>query len=405
MFEEWERRYEAIHPPDLSKKSILYAYNLCLDKIKYIDGTSWIPLHRTPAFLKTMDDVYGALLHCMRNGVGHEMAFSDEVLAREIESLGFAEKRLGGQVGIMANLAVMFNAEAVIYPSFVSEEISQLLDPRILVPQNGRLVPVRESRFARNLPHYIFEFKRGMQTNGIDVPTDNRFIASFITESMEYSNDFEEMLSSLAHRTQYSMISGFHLISSTLGKRIVRERIAKIRDHMEILKQNGNHRIHCEMGAMDSGIISNLNKVLPLTDSVGLNETELISLACHYGKETKNNICSLFDAMVFLKDRFCLRRIHMHALGYYICLTQNPHHERDALLLASLAAASRAQHGEIHNISQLEDSKRIPISPQGMHDLTILSQYIGSKDLREEGIEGDVVCIPTSRADPFAVHL
>lgn len=212
MSKEWEKKYKNANPPDLSNRTILFAYNLCLDKIKYVQDTSWIAYQPyLPTRLDRMNDVFAGLLFCMGKGMAHELTFSDEGVKAEMERLIFDEVRLGGQVGIMANYACLLGARSIIYPHRISPEIKERLDTRILVPQKGRLVPVREIPTQEASTHYIFEFREGTEAHGIKAPRNNRFIASSAFDTLDFDSDFEEMLLHLT--PNYSVISGFHLIA------------------------------------------------------------------------------------------------------------------------------------------------------------------------------------------------
>jgi ADP-dependent phosphofructokinase/glucokinase len=394
---EWEKRYEGTITPNLAGKRILFAYNSCVDKILHVRDTSWIvPRQPMPSRLDSMSDVSAALHFCMTNGVGHELIFQDMALRRHLEGFRFDEVRLGGQASIMAFMADICGAIPILYPGNVSGEMSELLPESTLVPQDGSLVSARGMRTHESMPHYVFEFERGLKVGGTRVMRDNRFIASIVPPDLEFDEGFVDMLPVLAREAQCSVISGFHLIAPRYRNATYRDHVEGIASHMRILKGDTKNKIHCEMASIGiEGLQYFRDMILPLASSIGANERELAFLAECMGKKIGTGIVDLYEGMVFLQERFRVKRIHVHNLGYYLCLTEHPERERAKLLFSSLAAAAKARLGEIRHISDIEQSREVPISEKGLGELKILARHLGSREILREGIYENLVCIPT----------
>jgi len=394
---EWEKRYEGTIAPNLAGKRILFAYNSCVDKILHVRDTSWIvPRQSMPSRLESMSDVSAALHFCMTRGVGHELIFQDMALREEMEKLRFDEVRLGGQASIMALMADVCGAIPILYPGNISGDMSRLLPESTLVPQDDSLVSVRGMRAHESMPHYIFEFERGLKVGGTRVVRDNRFIASMVPPDLEFDEGFVDMLPVLAREVQCSVISGFHLIAPRYRNATHRNHVEEIASHMRILKDDTKNKIHCEMASMgDEGLRYFGDMILPLASSIGANERELAFLAECMGKKIGTGIVDLYEGMVFLQERCRVKRIHVHNLGYYLCLTEHPERERAKLLFSSLAAAAKARLGEIRHISDIEQSRGIPVSEKGLEEMKILARHLGSKEILREGIYENLVCIPT----------
>ena len=99
-----------------------------------------------------------------------------------------------------------------------------------------------------------------------------------------------------------------------------------------------------------------------------------------------------------------LNRIHLHDLGYYLCLQQKgfvpPKQTRAGLLLAATLAAARSLTGRIDDKADIKEGLGVDLSPRGLSRLQALAAHLeADQGFLTEGIASygpyDLVFIPT----------
>ena len=130
-------------------------------------------------------------------------------------------------------------------------------------------------------------------------------------------------------------------------------------------------------------------------------------------RKEENGIMSLYQGAVQLLKDLSLERVHVHSLGFYICILAKGHpltlkEHRDSLLFSSTLAAAKALNGNIENLVEAEAGLEVPVSSKGIEDLENFKLYCTGRKLctPEEfeygylyGPDHDAVLIPSKVVD------
>jgi len=142
------------------------------------------------------------------------------------------------------------------------------------------------------------------------------------------------------------------------------------------------------------------NNILPIVDSIGVNEQELMlfsSIDRDYKEliDQKNTSISLFQLLYELFLQYPNLRIHLHYLGYFLVISPVMKNEeakraRKALIMSSFFAASKAKKGVTESFEDIYDIE-LSLSSKGFQELKKLHSYLESKfevigNLYETGI-------------------
>jgi ADP-dependent phosphofructokinase/glucokinase len=100
----------------------------------------------------------------------------------------------------------------------------------------------------------------------------------------------------------------------------------------------------------------------------------------------ENAIVSLFEGAVKLLKELELERVHIHSLGFYICVVAKDCpvsvlDHRKALLFASTTAAAQALQGEIVSLESTALGLDVPVSEKGYGDLERLKDHLVSSGM------------------------
>jgi ADP-dependent phosphofructokinase/glucokinase len=298
--------------------NILCAYNANIDAIYRVDGlkiSSFAQsygeeisarLQNPPGSISSIPDFFAGLFYCMQKGVGAEWMIRDPEVFKWLRS-NFLEGsflRMGGNMGIMANVLSELGASVVIpnIPNPSPLQMSFFSDRAIFVPYEGKLQrssdihQSKPSGDSQELIHFVFDFKRGdsflLLGKQMSVPRENRFIATYDSLNFELYIDegFSKYALSNISEMDGVLIAGYHLLRETypdgsgyeekLGRSLGQLRAWKAR--------NSKLHVHVELGHFFSaGIASDVfSGLAPIADSIGMNEDELAMLADMYGIDT-----------------------------------------------------------------------------------------------------------------------
>lgn len=103
-------------------------------------------------------------------------------------------------------------------------------------------------------------------------------------------------------------------------------------------------------------------------------------------RKEEYGITSLYHGAVQLLKDLSLERVHVHSLGYYICVLAKGHpltlkEHRDALLFSSTLAAAKALTGDIESFESAAAGLEVPVSDKGIEDLENFKVYCVGKKL------------------------
>ena len=457
--EEWEQRHkEAFYD---AKETLPYldgmfvAYNSNIDAIKHLteeDLSKLIGLfdeaevqERVAVYPREIAeplDFVARLLISMREGKAAEVpAYTADTHEWLKEHLGFDYARMGGQAGIISNLLARLELKKVVaYVPWLSEEQAEyfaatgnLLHPTV---ENGKVLlkPPREA-FKPGIGskvNWIFEYSKDLKVtcagSTFKVPRDNRLIISSRPKWLRLDMDKQiyEHLDSLLP-VDGAMLSGYQMIKeeyedgSTYKDYV--ENSVKVIEKLKSL--NPELRIHVELTSIQNRLIRKaiLTEIVARhVHSLGLDTVEVANALNVLGyeelsysviKKGENGIMSLYQGAVQLMKDLDLERVHVHSLGFYICILAKGHpltlkEHRDALLFSSVLAAAQALNGKIENLTEAEAGLDVPVSATGVEDLENFQLYCTGRKLCSSdefeygyiyGPDHDAVLIPSKVVD------
>ena len=184
---------------------------------------------------------------------------------------------------------------------------------------------------------------------------------------------------------------------------------------------NPELRIHVELTSIQNMVIRKtiLTEIVAKhVHSLGLDTMEIANALNVLGHEELSysvimkeeyGITSIYQGAVQLLKDLSLERVHVHSLGFYICILVKDHlltlkEHRDFLLFSSTLAAAKVIRGNIGNFMEAEVGLKVPISSDGIEGLENFKIYcVGRKLCTLEEFESgylygpdhDAVIIPT----------
>ena len=219
--------------------------------------------------------------------------------------------------------------------------------------------------------NWILEYSKDLQVscNGRNfmVPRDNRLIISSRPKWLRLDMDKEvyEQLDSI-FPIDGAMLSGYQMIKEEYEDgSTYEEHVARSVQVIEKLKSlNPELRIHVELTSIQNRVIRKaiLTEIVAKhVHSLGLDTVEVANALNVLGHEElsysvirkeENGIISLYQGAVQLLKDLSLERVHVHSLGFYICILAKGHpltlkEHRDSLLFSSTLAAAKAIRGNI----------------------------------------------------------
>ncbi|MDI3474833.1 MAG: ADP-dependent phosphofructokinase/glucokinase [Thermococcaceae archaeon] len=408
----WEELYSSafkkVRDNIASVGRVLLAYNTNIDAIKYLDGRDLeervnkegfenvLPYsEELPERITSVPELLGSILWSIRRGKAAELFVESCSTRFYMKRWGWDELRMGGQVGIMANLLGGVYGVPVIahVPQLSKLQAGLFKDGPIYVPklEGGKLKLVHPSEFSgdeESCIHYIYEFPRGFRVLDFEAPRENRFIgaADDYNTNLFIRDEFKSNFEGLADSSELAIISGLQ----ALTEENYREPFETIRAHLEVLEEKGIPA-HLEFAfTPDETVRREILGLLGKFWSVGLNEVELASIMDVIGEKALAekllandpvDPIAVTEAMLKLAEKTGVRRIHFHTYGYYLALTDyKGEFVRDALLFAALAAAAKAKLGDVRSIDDVVRAMDVPVNEKAAAVEGALVKEYGMKD-------------------------
>ncbi|MFA4647534.1 ADP-specific glucokinase [Pyrococcus kukulkanii] len=405
---EWEGLYKGAIEKAIKSvpkvKGVLLGYNTNIDAIKYLNskdlekriekaGKEEVLKYseELPEKITSIPQLLGSILWSIRRGKAAELFVESCPVRFYMKRWGWDELRMGGQVGIMANLLGGVYGVPVIahVPQISRLQASLFLDGPIYVPkvEDGKVKLVHPRKFQgdeESCIHFIYEFPRGFKVFEFEAPRENRFIgaADDYNTTLFIRDEFKEGFRDIVKNVQLAIISGLQ----ALTKETYGEPMETIKAHLEILNEK-NIPAHLEFAfTPDELVRKEIIKILGKFHSVGLNEVELSSIMEVMGeKELAEKLLAhdpvdpiaVTEAMLKLAKETGVKRIHFHTYGYYLALTEyKGEHVRDALLFAALAAAAKAMKGNITSLGEIKEALSVPVNERaGQVEEVLIKEY------------------------------
>lgn len=457
--QEWEQRHiDAFYSV---KEAIPYldgmfvAYNSNIDAIKHLTEADISRLtglfneaeiqeriEEYPREIKDPLDFMARLIISMREGKAAEIPTHTSDIHEWLKKhLGFDYARMGGQAGIISNeLANLGLRKVVAYVPWLSKEQTEyfvdadnLWHPKV---EDGKVV-LRHPKeaFKPNMEskvNWILEYSRGLEVNcnrrSFTVQRDNRLIISSRPRWLRLDMDREvyDQLGVISP-IDGAMLSGYQIMKEeyedgSTYKQYV-EHSVQVIEKLKFL--NPELRIHVELTSIQNRVIRKAilaDIVAKHVHSLGLDTVEVANALNVLGheelsyaviKKEENGITSLYQGAVQLLKDLSLERVHVHSLGFYICILAKGQplslkDHRDVLLFSSTIAAAKAFTGAVGNLNDAEIGLKVPISSSGIKGLEEFKAYCVSRKLctAEEfdygylyGPDHDAVLIPSKIAE------
>jgi ADP-dependent phosphofructokinase/glucokinase len=345
---------------------------------------------------------------------------------------------MGGQAGIISNFLANIDIKNIVtYVPWLSKEQAEYFtnSKNLLYPvvENSKLT-FKHPINAYN-PEYepkvnwIMEFSKGLEVQYGEeefvVPRDDRLILSSRPTwlRIDMSKELYEQLPELGKNVDGAILSGYQMIKENYEDgSTYHDYVKKSVDAIKRLKDgNPDIRIHVEFTSIqDKFIRERILKdiVSQHVHSLGLDTIEVANalnvldyeeLAYAVINKTEKGISALYEGAVRLLYELELERVHVHSLGYFICVVKNTHpvdieDHRNALLFASTASAAKAKIGNIKSVDDIKTGLETPVSDKGYNHLQELAKYLEKEGicLTKECEKGyirtpyhDVIIIPT----------
>jgi ADP-dependent phosphofructokinase/glucokinase len=331
--------------------NVLCGYNVNIDSIYRISGAEVSELLETfeeteilkkieklPEKILSKSDFVAGLAYCMKNGCGAEWLVLEQSVFEFLKNRYFEKSlvRMGGNAGIMANALSQLGVSRVI-PNIAMPSKIQLS----LFSGNAIYFPASEENCAEKNDftenkyvvssiqdpiHFVFDFSRGdtflLCGTEVLVPRENRFIATsdHLNLRLYVNPAFEKYALEHACELDGAIISGFHLLLESYPdgsnyKTILEERLYQIKRWKG---ENEKLQIHLELGHFASKKIaaSVFQEFAAFSDSIGMNEDELVTLGHFHGvpgeKISRMEAGAVGNAAYRLASQHGLKKIIIH---------------------------------------------------------------------------------------------
>ncbi len=443
----WSNNYKTA-PDQLDKmakvQGLISAFNANIDAVIKVSGRRIEDIITRFSFdekelatvdersIRNVEDVFRGFINCFKGGIAEEWLIQNvETFDWLVEYLGYDKLQMGGQGGIVANVMGVCKVNPVYVhgASIPQEQASLFLDlPNLQsVGSDGKLKKANEISRDNDTPliHWIIEFDKGdkMTINGETMicPKSNRFIATYdpLNFQLHIDEDFANTMIKPEVKNDFIILSGYQMLTEKFANGA--KGIDRIDASMDVISQwranNENSTLHFEIASTQDKVIRKylLDKLAPVSDSIGFNERELIDLLEVMGEkelaqECEEDTCStnLFKGMLKIFKHSGCPRLQLHMFGLYITLQKKGHkvsaiQNRNGMQLAAVIAAGKAGTGSINSYDVLLWAKDKEVSDLGLAELSKLSDYIsdefGENDVLHTGIfsndELEIIAVPT----------
>lgn len=315
------------------------------------------------SLVKSIDDLRTGIAQTIAAGDGTDLVIRDEQITAWLLERMNGRKQIGG-TGVQAasTLATLGFPVLVHLTGRSPEQIAALVGrEKILIGTPDGLAPVETARNPDDptMWHPALEFAAGLRAPMVGypaAPAANRVLVGYDPVNADFQIDpgFSAILSDPTVEIGALLVSGF----SQLHEVGPRERV--LRDAAAALHQWRAVRpglfIHLELGAMpDFAMVAAVVAALhPYVTSIGMNIDELREFLAVLGVTMAAPGPALVAQMRHLQQRYPTPRLSVHTREFCLTLTEgDADQERDALLFASLTAATRSRIAAFPSLGEL----------------------------------------------------
>lgn len=348
-------------------------YSLCADEIitmlNDIDDHELIyKVDNSPGIINSISDFFAGLIICMKEGIGAEWLIHDQSVFQYLKEqfLNKSILRMGGNMGIMANVLAEMGAERVI-PNVITPT-SRMLS---FFSKNSIFVPKCDLKCDSNIDepiHFVFDFKKGetfsFSNITFTVPRENRFIATYdiMNMSLNVNPCFKEY--AINHTYDGLLISGFHMMLETYpdGSNYT-DYLQQSLEQIKSWKSTRHTPIHVEFGHFTNSHMAQdifLNLAV-IASSIGMNEDELSMLQpLHNINATKVLEMDIFSVMQAAKNTLIqskLKKIIIHTREYILSISSDQElsivNQLEAMNFGVMCAGAFASSGHLPSRGKL----------------------------------------------------
>ncbi|KAI7789452.1 ADP-dependent glucokinase isoform X2 [Triplophysa rosa] len=349
-----------IAAPSRRWRKVAVGVNACVDVV--VSGVGLLQAlaleptsGRDHEVLHSKEDLKDAFIHYLGKGAAAERFFSDKEvfqrIARAAAEYPGAQIYVGGNAALIGQKLASNPQLVVLLCGPVGPKLHELLDEQIVVPP--------ESLQETDEYHLILEYKSSEQWGSSRAPQANRFILSHDVSNGEM-RALETFVSSLEEfNPDLVVLSGLHMMEG-MGRDLWEKRL---KEAVDVISDVRNEvPIHLELASMTDRDYMNqiLLEVMPIVNSIGLNEQELLFLTQSGGGPHADltswdgipDVGRVSDILLWVLERHGradreseadLTRIHFHTLAYHVLATVDGHWANQVSAVAAGARVASAQ--------------------------------------------------------------
>lgn len=392
MKDLWRERYRKLseEEPELDF-SILSAFNANIDVRTDLEKLEWDLSKVDSKYLESVgniSEVKSVLKFAIENGNNLECKI--EGFKPEING----ERSIGGQAGIMANFLAGLEGSVTFYTPFLSEELSMLVDDRVLHPYIDEEFVLKNVRDAGNADrtkeNVIIEYNE--EKSGRLILSDK--LRGF---GPYFRSGIEENLDLVDKNIDRILLSGFHNAQGNFESKI-KKAVSQL-DKLDSPK-------HLEMVDCEEKKFKYIMEGLtPHVQSIGLDETEAKKVMDFFNKEPGEelHIGEAFEMSKLLLERSGLERVHLHTYRYHLIVTEEDYPVsleglRDSMVFGEVSALLSAQNGDFPSVEDYSGLDFEKIHLKKLDELEEFQDFFNLDSFVENGysmVEGyKVAAIP-----------
>ncbi|NJE25705.1 ADP-specific phosphofructokinase [Thermococcus sp. MV5] len=395
---------------DFQRMGMYLAYNVNVDAIVYLNekhierlikefGVENIKrrIEEYPREINDPLDFVARLIHALKTGKPQAVPLVTHEADKWFNSrFTYDVERIGGQVGVIANLLANLNFNRVIaYSPLLGKKQADMF-----VNRDNLLYPTIEKEkvvLKKPLEAYreedpvkinrIFEFRQGTKfkfgNEEIIVPYSGRFIVACRFEEfarIETSPQLKSHLPEIGEMVDGVILSGYQGIRKQYSDgKDANYYLRKAKEDIKLLKRKKDVKIHVEFASIQDRELRKkvIYNIFPLVDSVGMDEAEIAHILSVLGYRdlsdrifTYNRIEDAVLGAKILLDELNLEILQIHTIYYlmYITHRDNPLNEEElskSLEVGTTLAATKAFLGDIKRPEDVKVGLNIPFNEKG----------------------------------------
>lgn len=336
------------------------------------------------ANLDGIDDLLVAVAQCLAAGDGTDLIIRDPAVQDWLLGRMNGRQQVGGTGAQAASTLATLGFPVLLHLTGRSpEQIAALAHrARIVLGSPDGLQPVDMAIDAAERPmwHPVLEFPAGLPAplpGAPRSPAANRILFGYdpVNANLQLDPGYCAALADPTLAVDALLVSGLSQLQDAAARRRVLADVAELVPRWRALRPH--LFAHLELGAMPDfrAVAQIVEKLHAVVGSVGLNIDELRELLAVHGVTMAAPGPELVAQLRWLRERYPTPRLSVHTRELCLTLTDgDPAQERDALLFASLVAATRARIATFPEMDDLAETLQwARISAEGLAFLHLLS--------------------------------